>query len=101
MSRPNSTPPDEEHGSGRQHSHARDLAVAQFESSTLLPAPADPATTVSPWPDPAVSRSISAGLVTKVAGSVAGRNFAKANRRLDDEPRSAIALSSMASLVPL
>jgi hypothetical protein len=44
-----------------------DLAAAQFESSTLLPAPADPATTVSRWPAPAVSRSISAGLVTKVA----------------------------------
>src|SRR5215472_395726 len=73
-----------------------DLASAQFDSSTLLPAPADPATTVSRWPAPAVSRSINAGLVTKVAGSVVGRKFATANRRLHDAPGSAIALPSMA-----
>src|SRR5215469_6946443 len=73
-----------------------DLAFAQFDSNTLLPAPADPTTTVSRWPAPAISRSINADLVTKVAGSVVGRNFARANRRLHDAPRSAIALPSMA-----
>src|SRR5215813_1401244 len=55
-----------------------DLAFAQVDSSTLLPAPA-------------ISRPINADLVTKVVGSVVGRNFARANRRLHDA-RSAIAL---------
>src|SRR6516225_10149663 len=73
-----------------------DLASAQFDSSTLFPAPADDATTVSRRPAPAVSRSINAGLATKVAGSVVGRNFARANRRLHDAPRSAVALPSTA-----
>src|SRR6516225_10984219 len=73
-----------------------DLASAQVDSSTLLPAPADPATTVSRWPAPAVSRSINAGLVTRVVGSVVGRNFARANRRLHAAPRSAVALPSVA-----
>jgi len=55
-------------------------AAAQLDSSTLLPAPADPTTTVSRWPAPAVSRSCSTNLVTSVAGSVVGRNFVSANR---------------------
>src|SRR5215469_17176756 len=73
-----------------------DLVSAQFDSNTLLPAPAEPVTTVSRWPAPAISRSINTDLVTRVAGSVVGRNFARANRRLHDAPRSAIALPSMA-----
>ncbi len=55
-------------------------AAAQLDKSTLLPAPADPTTTVSRWPAPAASRSCSADLVTSVVGRVAGRNFARANR---------------------
>ena len=39
-----------------------DRAAAQSASSTLLPAPADPTTTVSCWPAPAVSRSCSSDL---------------------------------------
>src|SRR5215472_9635384 len=78
-----------------------DLASAQFDSNTLLPAPADPATTVSRWPAPAVSRSINAGLVTRVVGSIVGRNFASANRRLHAAPRSAVALPSMPVPLPL
>jgi hypothetical protein len=56
-----------------------DLAAAQLESSTLLPVPAGPTTRVSRLPAPAVSRSSSAGLLTIVVGSVAGRNFASGN----------------------
>jgi hypothetical protein len=77
-----------------QDSHdvtAGDLASTQLDSSTLLPAPADPTTTVSRCPAPAISRSINAGRLTKVVGSVVGRNFARANRRLHGA-RSAIAL---------
>jgi hypothetical protein len=54
--------------------------AAQLDSSTLLPAPADPTTTVSRWSAAAVSRSCSTDLVTSVAGSVVGRNFVSANR---------------------
>ena len=54
--------------------------AAQLESSTLLPAPADPTTTVSRWPAPAISRSCSPGLRTSVAGSGGRRNFPSANR---------------------
>jgi hypothetical protein len=57
-------------------------AAAQLDNSTLLPAPADPTTTVSRCPAPAVSRSCSPGRSTSVAGSVVGRNFARANRAL-------------------
>ena len=53
--------------------------AAQLDSSTLLPAPADPTTTVSLLSAPAVSRSCSAGLVTRVVGSVVGRNLVCAN----------------------
>src|SRR4249920_2603517 len=49
--------------------------AAQLDSSTLLPAPADPTTTVRRWPAPAVSRSCSIDRVTSVAGNVGGRNF--------------------------
>ena len=56
------------------------LVAAQLDSSTLLPAPADPTTTVSRLPAPAVSRSCRSGLVTSVPGSVVGRNFASAKR---------------------
>src|SRR5215831_2704379 len=59
-----------------------DLASAQFDSNTLLPAPADPTTTVSRRSAPAISRSTNADRVTNVVGNVVGRNFARANRRL-------------------
>jgi hypothetical protein len=58
------------------------LAAAQLDNSTLLPAPADPITTVKRRPNPAVSLSWSADLMTSVAGNAVGRNFARANRRL-------------------
>ena len=63
--------------------------AAQLDSSTLLPAPADPTTTVSRRPAPASSRACSAGLARSVAGSVVGRNFASANRASCGEPRPA------------
>ena len=53
--------------------------AAQSASIMLLPAPADPTATVSRWPAPAVSRSRSAGLVTRVPGSGGGLNFANGN----------------------
>jgi hypothetical protein len=68
--------------------------AVQLDSSTLLPAPADPTTMVSRWPAPAVSWSRSTDLVTSVAGSVAGRNFASANRRPREASPSAIAPSA-------
>ena len=68
--------------------------AVQLDSSTLLPVPANPTTMVSRWPAPAVSWSRSADLVTSVAGSVAGRNFASANRRLREASSSAIAPSA-------
>ena len=61
-------------------------AAAQSASSTLLPAPADPTTTVSRWPAPAASRRCSAGRDISVAGSPGGRNFASANRAPRTEP---------------
>ncbi len=56
-------------------------------SSTLLPAPADPTTTVSRLPAPAFSRSSNADLVTSVVCSVVGRNFVSANRVLREASR--------------
>src|SRR6266481_937051 len=56
------------------------LTAAQLDSSTLLPAPADPTTTVRRLPAPAVNRSCSTDLVTSVAGSVVGRNLDNAKR---------------------
>ena len=63
------------------------LAAAQFDSSTLLPVPADPTTTVRRWPAPAVSRSCSTDLATRVGGSVVGRNLLKVNRAPGEAPR--------------
>src|SRR5690348_2385232 len=54
--------------------------AAQLDKSTLLPAPADPTTTVRRWLAPASSCPSSVGLVSSVVGSVVGRNFAIANR---------------------
>jgi hypothetical protein len=51
------------------------LVAAQLDSSTLLPDPAEPITTVRRRPAPEVSRSCSGDLVTSVLGSVVGRNF--------------------------
>src|SRR5690242_21817580 len=73
--------------------------AAQLDSSTLLPAPADPSTTVSRWPAPAVSRSCSAGLATSMTGRPGGRNFPRANRA----PRSApdrVATSAATNALP-
>ena len=55
------------------------------------PAPADPTTTVSRWPAPAVSRSCSTDRVTSVAGSVVGRNFVSGIRGLGKATRPAVA----------
>ena len=54
------------------------LVAAQLDSSTLLPDPAEPTTTVRRLPAPAVSRSCSRDLVTSVLGSVVGRNLVSA-----------------------
>ena len=54
------------------------LVAAQFDSSTLLPDPAEPTTTVRRLPAPEVSWSCSRDLVTSVLGSVVGRNFVSA-----------------------
>ena len=70
-------------------------AAAQSASSTLLPAPADPITTVSSRPAPDESSPCSAGRATSVAGSVGGRNLASANRT----PRPAVVPSAMLSAV--
>ena len=77
------------------------LAAAQLDSSTLLPAPADPTTTVRRLAAPAVSRSCSTDLVTSVEGSVVGRNFVSANRVARQPPRSAVALSATTPLPPV
>jgi hypothetical protein len=64
-------------------SHAVDPAgrpAAQSASSTLLPAPADPTTTVSRLPAPPDNRPAKPPRATHVDGSPAGRNFATANR---------------------
>src|SRR4029077_6153965 len=70
-------------------------AAAQSASSTLLPAPADPPTVVSPWPAPAVSRPCSADLETSVAGSGGGRNFVAANLVRRNEPGPLAAFCAM------
>ena len=75
-------------------------AAAQSASSTVLPAPADPTTTVSRRPDPAASRSCSTDLVTSVAGGAGGRNFASANREPRKEPRPVVAPSAINSWFP-
>src|SRR2546430_14778644 len=54
--------------------------AAQLDNSTLLPAPADPTTTVRRWLAPASSRPSSAGLVSSVVGSLVGRHFPSAQR---------------------
>src|SRR6185295_9663821 len=72
-------------------------AAAQSASSTLLPAPADPTTTVSRWPDPATSRSCSTSLEMSVSGSAGGRNFVSANRVLREEPSPATVPSAIDS----
>ena len=48
-------------------------AAAQSASSTVLPAPADPITTVSRWSAPDASRPCSSGLLISVAGSGVAR----------------------------
>jgi hypothetical protein len=64
--------------------------AAQFDSSTLLPAPADPTTTVSRLPAPSSSRPNSAALVRSVVGNVVGRNLVSANRKLRAMPRRVV-----------
>ena len=64
--------------------------AAQLDSSTLLPAPADPTTTVSRLSAPSSSRPNSAALVRSVSGSVVGRNLVSANRKLRVVPRRAV-----------
>jgi len=64
-------------------------AAAQLDSSTLLPEPADPTTTVRRWLTPAVSRSCSAGRSISVVGSVVGRNLASAKRTPREAPSPA------------
>ena len=75
-------------------------AAAQSASSTVLPAPADPTTTVSRRPDPAASRSCSTDLVISVAGNAGGRNFASANREPRKEPRPVVAPRIISSQFP-
>ena len=76
-------------------------AAAQLDSSTLLPAPADPTTTVSRCSAPAVSRRCSADLATSVAGGVGGRNFVSANRAPRESPGLAAASSATTpSVIP-
>jgi len=69
-------------------------AAAQLDRSTLLPAPADPTTTVSRLLAPAVSRSCSSDRVTSVAGRAGGRNFVSANRAPRKAPCSAVTPSA-------
>ena len=68
----------------------RSRVAAQLDKSTLLPAPADPTTTVRRWLAPASSRPSNVGLVSSVVGSVVGRNFVSANRAVRGVPRSAV-----------
>jgi hypothetical protein len=63
--------------------------AAQLDNSTLLPAPADPTTTVRRWPAPASSRPSNLGLASSVVGSVVGRNFVTANRAVCGALRAA------------
>src|SRR4029077_19224186 len=72
-------------------------AAVQSASSTLLPAPADPTTTVSRWPDPAASRSCSTDLVISVAGSAGGRNCASATRVPRKKPCPGVAPRTISS----
>ena len=87
-------------GVDKEHDRARGFVVSDGgvtvvgKGKVVLPAPADPTTTVSRRPAPAISRSCSTGLVTSVAGSVGGRNFVTANRALGEPPRPADALSA-------
>src|SRR5215470_13445881 len=75
-------------------------AAIQLDSSTLLPAPADPATRVSRWPAPVVSWSCRADRVTSVLGSGGGRNFATANRTPGRFPAPTKAPSATARIMP-
>jgi hypothetical protein len=68
----------------------RSRVAAQLDKSTLLPAPADPTTTVRRWPAPASSRPSNIGLVSSVVGSVVGRNFVSANRAACGPPRPVV-----------
>src|ERR1039458_4077357 len=75
--------------------------AAQLDNSTLLPAPAEPTTTVRLLPAPAASRSCSADLVRSVVGSVVGRNFICANRALCPPPPAVVELcANTSSAVP-
>src|ERR1700730_3162666 len=67
------------------------LVAAQLDSSTLLPAPADPTTTVRCLPAPRASRLCSTDRGTSVGGSVIGRNFVSANRAPAEKPRPPVA----------
>src|SRR5260370_32483482 len=62
------------------------LVAAQLDSSTLLPAPADPTRTVRRLPAPSASRVYSTDRETSVRGSVVGRNCVSANRALAEVP---------------
>jgi hypothetical protein len=64
-----------------------DRVAAQLDSSTLLPAPADPTTTVRRRPAPALSPSSSRDRATRAVGSVVGLNLAGANRAVREVPR--------------
>src|SRR5690242_2501667 len=55
------------------------LRCAQLDNRTLLPAPAEPTTTVNRSEDPADTRSHSDERGTNVDGRVVGRNLASAN----------------------
>ena len=74
-------------------------AAAQLDSSTLLPAPAEPTTTVSRWAAPAASRSCSADRVISVPGSVVGRNLPSANRTPREAPSTADTSSATTALL--
>src|SRR5262249_16144670 len=76
------------------------LAAAQLDSSTLLPAPADPTRTVRRLPAPAVSRSCSSGRVTRVVGSVVGRNLDSAKQAPLKGPSPAVLPSATTTFSP-
>jgi hypothetical protein len=81
--------------SARSHDNQNVLpggrAAAQSAISTLLPAPAEPTTTVSRWPAPAASRPCNTDRRTSVDGSPAGRNFINANRAPEGASRLLVA----------
>src|SRR6478672_1773641 len=81
--------------SARSHDNQNVLpggrAAAQSAISTLLPAPAEPTTTVSRWPAPAASRPCNTDRRTSVDGSPAGRNFINANRTPEGASRLLVA----------